>query len=387
MKRTLIIDGNFMCKRMLRDYTFKDSPEQDRIGYLTDLANHISCEIERVEGFCDNIIMVKDSHSWRKSVSIKPNLKLSETGEVYTSTQESENYKANRVQSDDRDWRMIFATFVEFCECLRDHFDVAFIDVPGAEGDDCIWGVTKFLRSQKIKTCVYCTDSDISQLVTSSNVILRRIKSKAAPDGEIVVDQKFWDLYSKEADSTDPMAIFNYNPVKWAADQDMFKGKSLNQGIVICHQPFKILKMMLMGSIKDNVPEIFTWRRKTQFRHITEKFIEDALLLTGKLKTDVTYQDLYSEPFLRSLIINLCHVTGQDSFVRYLDYLYELVEQNRHLNFLSEKEIPSEVQNAIFSSIEAQWQMKANFKELKKASNIVDYLHVSKDKIYQQLGI
>lgn len=387
-KRTLVIDGNFMCKRLLHDYTFKDDPEKDRRGYLTDLANHMACEIERVSGFCDNIIMVKDSHSWRKSVPILPNLKVDTEGNVYKTRDVEENYKANRVQSDDRDWHLIFTTFVEFCECLRDHFGVAFIDVPETEGDDCIWGVCKYLRKNKIKSCVYCTDSDISQLVTPSNVILRRIRSKAAPDGEIVVDNTFWKLYSEATDSMDPMAVFNFNPVKWAPEQDMLKGKSLDQGITICHVPYKILKMMFIGSGKDNVPEIFTWRNKSQFRHITDKFVEEALLLSGKTKEQVTFQDLYFEPFLKSMIINICHVTKQTQFVQYLDYLYELVLQNRKLNFLSEREIPQTVQDSIFACIEAQVpHMQANFTKLSKASNVLDYLHVTKDKIYQQLGI
>ena len=388
-KRTLIIDGNFMCKRMLRDYTFKENPSQDRIGYLTDLSNHITCEIERVASFCDNIIMVKDSHSWRKSIPLKPNI-IIDGDDIHLSHEAQDiQYKANRTQTDDRDWSAIFSTFVEFCECLRDHFGIAFINVPGTEGDDCIWGVCKYLRAHKTKTCVYCTDSDISQLVSPSNVILRRIHSKACPEGEIVVDPKFWDIYTKATDTTDPMAIFNFNPTQWAPEQSMLEGKSLGAGIDICWGPYKILKMMMIGSGKDNVPEIFTWKRKTQYRHITDKFVEEALYLTGKTKESITYDDLYCEPFIKSVIINLCHVTGHDELVvPYLDYLYELTIQNRKMNFLSQKEIPEEIQKELFVCIEEQCKdTQADFGKLSKASNILDALHVFKDKIYQQLGI
>lgn len=388
-KRTLVIDGNFMLKRILRDYTFKQNPANDRIGYLTDLSNHIACEIERISGFCDNIIMVKDNHSWRKSVPLKPNIIIDINGNVTKSREEElENYKSNRVNSDDRDWSAIFSTFVEFCECLRDNFNVAFIDVPGTEGDDCIWGVCNYLRKNKILSCVYCTDSDISQLVTPSNVILRRIKSKVASEGEIIVDEKFWELYTKENDVDDPMSIMMANPVKWAPTQEMFKGKSLDQGITICYPYYKILKMMFIGSGKDNVPEIFTWKQKTQFRHLSDKFVENALNLTGKRKEEVTLNDLYNEPFLKSMIINICHVTKQTMLLNHLDYLYELLLQNRKMNFLSELEIPKNIQDAIYTSIESQVpNMKADFIKLGKASNIIDCLHITKDKIYQQLGI
>lgn len=387
-KRTLIIDGNFMCKRLLHDYTFKENPAKDRVGYLTDLANHIACEIERIEGFCDNIIMVKDSHSWRKNCNLLPNLKCDENKNIYKiDTEETLKYKANRIQSDDRDWSAIFSTFVEFCECLRDKFGVAFIDVPETEGDDCIWAVSQYLRTKHIKTCVYCTDSDISQLVTPSNVILRRIKSKAAPDGEIVVHPKFWEMYNKSMDTTDPMAIFNYDPTKWSPENDMFKGKSLGNGISICYPPYKVLLMIVMGSGKDNVPEIFTWKNKSQFRHITQKYVDEALSLMGLTYKDITYENLYEEPFIKSLIINLCHVTKQTQFINELDYLYKLAIQNRKMNFLSKTEIPENVQHMLIESIKSQENMKADFSKLRKSTYIIDELRITKDRVFQQLGL
>lgn len=388
-KRTLVIDGNYMLKRFLRDYDFVADPQSDRNNFLIDLSQHIACEIERIQGFCDNIIMCKDSHSWRKDVPIVKPLKYEDSWlDTLVSSEDVTNYKSNRKQAEDRNWELIYSAFSEFCDCLNRDFDVPFVQCYGAEGDDCIWATTTYLRQNKIKSCVYCTDSDINQLVTPSNVILRRVKSKAAPEGEIVVHPAYWKLFSESTTQTNnPLALFEYDITEWAPDMEMFKNRSLGNGISITLPYWFVLVHMIVGSTKDNVPELFTWPAKSVTRHIQTKHIECALALCNMTRDQVREQHLYDEPFLKALIINLCHVTGQPQFITHLEHLYKMLECNRKLNYLSEKEIPDFVQSALFDIIKIQSNTKADMKSLSNANNIMERLHVSKDKTFQMLGI
>lgn len=383
-KRVLIIDGNFMMKRILRDYTFMIDPIKDHNGYLIDLSQHFAAEIERVKSFCDHVVICRDHHSWRKDVSIKPQIKLDEDGNLIK-RDDSSNYKANRKETSDRDWKMIYETFSEFCECLQDKFDVPVIHEYGAEGDDAIWAAVSYYNRKKCKSAIYCTDSDINQCVVPSAVVLRRIKSKAAPEGEIIVHPKFWELYESQSSGIED--VFSYDVTKWATERQMFDNKTLGNGIELCYPYWKVLCLMVCGSAKDNVFELFNWPAKSVTRHIGVKHIQEALAVMGIKKTDLTLEHIYDEAFLKTLIINICYSTGQTQYIPHLQYLYECICQNRKLNFLSEKEIPHQVQVNLFNSLDYQCLMEPSFERLSKWNLIAEALGVSGDKTFAKLGI
>lgn len=385
-KRVLIIDGNFMMKRILRDYTFMIDPAKDRQGFLVDLSQHFAAEMERVKGFCDHVIMCRDHHSWRKEVPQVRQLRLDTMSKIIAGDATAvADYKQNRKESSDRDWKLIYDTFDEFCNTLQDKFDVPVIHTYGAEGDDAIWACSAYYRRKKIKTAIYCSDSDLSQLVTPSCVVLRRIKSKFAPEGEVVVHPKFWELYNAPAEGG--LAAFSYDPTKWQTEKEMLSGKSLDSGIVICRPFWDVLVHMICGSAKDNVFEIFCWPAKSITRHINVSHIKEALSVMGLKPTDITEELLYDEAFLKTLIINLCYSTGQFQFVEHLEHLYQHVCSNRKMNYLSEKEIPKQVQVDLFNLIDYQSLMESDMKRLCQWTLISEALGVSGDKTFQKLGI
>ena len=213
MKRTLIIDGNFMMKRILRDETFVQEPEKDRISYLSGLCDHFAAEMNRVANFVDRVIICKDSRSWRKDAKVVQQIDL-ETG----LPKQQEDYKANRKLSEDRNWSEIFATFNEFCECLRTNFHIPVVQVNGAEGDDCIYVSSRWASKHGRKSAIYCTDSDLNQLVNEDTLVLRRIKSKAAPEGEIVIDKNLYNLIYKQSSNPFESMMFDVTAIQSELD-------------------------------------------------------------------------------------------------------------------------------------------------------------------------
>lgn len=381
-KRTLVIDGNFMMKRILRDYSFMIDPVADRNGYLVDLSQHFAAEMERVRKFVDRVIICRDHRSWRKAMHVVQQL------DAEGKEKHDVDYKANRVQSEDRNWELIYETFSEFCDNMSAKFNVPVIHCFGAEGDDCIWAVTEELRKRHIKAAVYCTDSDLNQLVTPSTVILRRIKSKTAPEGEIVLHRKFWDALNRPV-SDDPFDVFNASHTKWQTDMLMLQGKSLDNGIVIINPFWVVLKQMICGSAKDNVPELFNWPAKSVTKHINPKHIEMALSLMSLTKESINESHLYDEGFLITLILNLCYVTKQNQNVKYISHYYKMLCCNRKLNYLSKKEIPQSVTDALELQIQAalEFQQPQDMSMLTKWNLIAEANGATGDKIFSKLGI
>lgn len=385
MKRTLLIDGNFMMKRILRDETFIVDPEKDRLTYLTNLAQHFAAEMNRVKDFVDYVIVCKDSRSWRKDVKQVQPIDI-ETGLPKT---ESE-YKANRKLSEDRDWSAIFNTFNEFCEILRDKFGVPVIQSSGAEGDDCIYVMSRILGAGGKKSAVYCTDSDLNQLVNPSTLILRRIKSNAAPEGEVVIDKTLAKALDSSATSAEPFGSLLFDVTSIQDELNIIGNKTIGSGLVVVNPSWVVLKQMICGSPKDNVPELFTWPTKSITRHISpSKHIEPALYLMGLTPDSLRNKNLYDEAFLKTLICNIISMTKQDQYFQHLNHLYSMVLSNRKMNALNKFEIPEEVISGIQSTYEIQSDTigSQRFSDLQEWNLIAEAMQVDGDIIFRAAGI
>lgn len=390
--RTMIIDSNFMMHRFARSYDFIKFPEDDATNYKISLAQHIACEIERVGKFVDNIVLVKDSRSWRKDTEQIVSINW-ETGEPIKAT----DYKMNRTGSEEsvRNDELLYNSFNEFTDCLEKDFNVPVTQIFGAEGDDAIWAWTKYLREQNVFTCVYCSDSDIIQTVTPSNSIIRRVRSKIAQDGEIVIHPMLWEQMN--AFKGDP---FNYNPLKWQHEQFMIGQRNLESGLRIENPNWTKLQLMILGSGKDNVQEIFNWpsTNGTQTRHIGAKHIVSALEKVNVPINSITEKILYDDSFIKELYINIVNAAKPknsnetitkifESFESNSDSYMEKIKSNRKMGLLNTIEVPIEVQNNLFEKIKVQSKMLSDMKGMSSSQNICEALNVTRNKLFQNLGI
>lgn len=391
-KRTMVMDGNFLMHRFSRDYTFIEFPEDDMNAYKMDLANHISAEIDRVKEFVDNIIMVKDARSWRKDVE-----QIHEIQPLTGTPVEAINYKENRKGSDEgtRNDALLFQAFNEFTEVIERDFGIAVTQVSGAEGDDAIWAWTKHLRENNIFSCVYCSDSDIIQTVTPSNSIIRRIRSKKSQDGEIIIHPTLWKQMNNFIN--DP---FNFNPLRWRDEKNMIGQRTIDSGLRIENPAWTKLKLIILGSGKDNVLEIFNWPSNTgtQTRHIGEKHVIMALDLMGLDIDSITEKMLYDDTFLNDVYFNLVACAKPknandnvtvifESLLSFQDSYIDKMKSNRKMGLLNTIEIPQTVQDGLFEKIKAQSNMRADFKMLGSSKNIHDAMNVTNNKMFRNFGV
>lgn len=369
-------------KRILRDETFMQEPEKDRISYLSSLCDHFAAEMNRVANFVDRVIICKDSRSWRKDAEVVQQIDL-ETG----LPKQQEDYKANRKLSEDRNWSEIFATFNEFCECLRTNFHIPVVQVNGAEGDDCIYVSSRWTSKHGRKSAIYCTDSDLNQLVNEDTLVLRRIKSKAAPEGEIVIDKNLYNLIYKQ--SSNPFESMMFDVTAIQSELDIIGNKTLESGVVpIMSVHYQVLKQMICGSGKDNVPELFSWKAKTINRHLSPKnHIEPALKIMGLYPEDIEESHLYDEAFLKSLICNIVSLTKQTEYFNHIEHLYRMAVSNRKLNYLNGKEIPKQVVSDILHSLSGQKDLDFSLQPLLQSQTIKESLGIDTDKVFASSNI
>ena len=390
-KRTMVIDANFMMHRFSRDYDFIQNPEQDMINYQIDLCNHIACEVERVKAFVDNIVIVKDSRSWRKDVE-QINIDY-----VTKSVIKEINYKENRTGSEKsvRNDELLYQAFNDFTDCLERDFNLPQTHIYGAEGDDAIWAWTQYLRNEKLFSCVYCSDSDIIQTISPSNSVIRRIRSKVAQNGEIIIHPAIHNQMNKFVD--DP---FNYNPLKWTHENLMIENRQIGSGLRIENPDFIKLKLILLGSVKDNVSEAFTWpsTNNNQVRHVNEKHIIKALdkfnLKENDIRESMLYDDTFLIDFFNETIKNAKPKSLNETQKIYFDnaemnpdLVLLKLHSNRKMNILNKLEIPEKVQNDLNKNIKAKCRMLANIKDLNDSKLIQDAMNITNNKLFQTLNI
>lgn len=378
--RTLVIDGNFFGQRVLRalpELTFKVEPKLEKLEFLKACCSHLASYLDSQKGIVDNVVIVKDARSWRREVPIiRPN-----------TDKPIADYKANRderMEEEVVDMTAFFTTLQYFFEQLSDKFNVPYTCVPGAEGDDAIWAWTKALQSTGKYSMVYCTDSDLNQLVSPTCILHRQVKTKEAPiGGEVVCDATYWQEKNSDGD------IFSTDCVFWAAENSLIGDRKLGAQIKIANPYWGVFKKMFEGDPKDNIPACHIWFRTikttgaTQQCRVTSTMVENALnnIFIGNWKTDETF--LY-DASLHEMILRT--VTKMKKLDINLKKSLEVVANNRKLLYLNKKEIDPAVQNKLANNIKPQLNRYAKLKQLQSTAYLYNAFGLSDTTYFQTFG-
>lgn len=103
--------------------------------------------------FADNIILMTEGGSWRKSITIPKHLQQLEI-----------TYKGNRVKREEVDWSYVYKAYANFSDGVA-KAGITHSVVPQAEGDDLIWYWSRRLNKMGINTLIWSLDCDLKQLV------------------------------------------------------------------------------------------------------------------------------------------------------------------------------------------------------------------------------
>lgn len=370
MKKILIIDGNYFSHRVLGQLNSGDNKnnletEQEIRQFVDSL--HLSLyNIYRMfnnesHTLIDQIIFVSDSGSWRKDIEpYKPYYLENDTETVI-------GYKEQRVAKKDEspinydNFYQLYSDFVDEIDKTR---AICVIKINKLEGDDLIALISnKFDNLGKDAFgIIFANDGDLDQVVRKNVCIFRNIRSKVAPNGEIVMSL---DLYKEIYEKSTVDVLLNSNTLnnsffktltQLTINPDFKVDRKIGAGISIS-TPFRtVLVKSLAGDKKDNIFSTISWLSKTGTRRysVTEKIIEKALAKHNyHLIEEVCKKILTNQENLHQLILSVIETTNQDVSP---EIVAEHFKHNLKLNLLSRKVIPEN----LVAEFDKKWEESTN---------------------------
>lgn len=161
MNTTLIVDGNWLL--MSRLFALKpafdiskDQEEKERAKEQLEelLCKSINLVLNRFSDVIDNIILVSDGGSWRKSLEKPKDFDIV--------------YKGNRIKDSETDWQYVYKALEEIIS-KAESLGITVSKAGSIEGDDWAFYWSRFLNSKGINCVIWSSDADLKQLVQVSN--------------------------------------------------------------------------------------------------------------------------------------------------------------------------------------------------------------------------
>lgn len=256
-KCTLLIDGNWLLQsrfsvigkgfEMNASNTAKNKANKD----LTDLmAKSIVVILNRFP-IIDNIILVTDGGSWRKSIE-KP------------ADRQDVIYKGNRSADEKYDWGTIWKSL----KILSDNFvkhNITYTCARDVEGDDWIWYWSRKLNTSGINCIIWSSDNDLKQLVQKDN------KTGAFTAW---YNDRNGAFLSNDFKPQDDVIDFFMQPVYYNPTLESFK-KSLKKNIQYIYPSDIILSKIICGDTGDNIKPVISYKKGTRNYNITEKMWQE----------------------------------------------------------------------------------------------------------------
>lgn len=320
-KCTLIIDGNWLLMSRLglyMDRFKKSNPDEDKeqakLQFIDFLAKSINVAINKFPSVVDNILMVQDGGSWRKSLP-KPKL------------YQDESYKGTRKRDTDIDWQYVFGALDVLCKNFKDN-DVTCICEYGVEGDDWAWYWSRLLNRQGTNCIIWTSDCDLKQLVQRDEETMRWtawFNDKAG----LVLPECYDDS------NTDVMDLFMFG-----AQDDPWLMKLLNdtQGNyqITYINPYDIInEKIVCGDASDNIKSLVRVKKGTKTSRVT---VKDWEKVSEGIETE---QDL--EDRLDEVLGNILSMSKFKGCTDSLDDIKEMFSFNKQLVWLDKSTMPKPI--------------------------------------------
>ncbi len=357
MRRLLLIDGNYFSMRVLGQVNMGDSvnnlvsiEEQKnfRAALNNSLVNLYKTFNNESTNIIDQILFVCDCGSWRKDIQPFRPYYIPETSDQVIGYKEQR--KAVKEESP-INYDNFYRIYNDFVEDIRDK--VVVFKINKLEGDDELLLISNMLKQRNDAIgIVFGNDGDLDQIVNDRIMIFRNIRSKNAPNGEVVMNlNNYGKIFEQSAmDALLGGAVDTaYYKQLFAIQIGCIDGQNkvhreLNKGISLA-TPFRTaLVKSVAGDKKDNIFSLIQWKSKTGTRNynITEKIITKALDQHGySLTEDNCQKILSSKENLFNLLLALKEVTKQTDVD--LSGLAKHLKHNLRINMLSVKNVPEEL--------------------------------------------
>lgn len=348
-KHTLLIDGNyFVFSRLFVMPKPKSGKllgdDKARGQFMRKLCIDFASEMRKLNAFVDDVVIAVDAKSWRK--------------DLYPES----DYKGTRKQSSDVDWNAVYGTYEQFQEILKSK-GVTIHQTQGAEADDVLFGWSTMLNGRGKSCIVWTGDRDLIQLVNYSEAndahtiwYYNTRKSLYAFEGFTQAMEA-----SASSDLSNDDMLFNMGGQHMMRDRyqgdilQWVKDNKVEITEVDCD--LFILKKILVGDKSDNIPSVVTWQKemkngKLRNYSITDKTADKIITQFLKENEDFKIDYLFSKDVKESIGDIIYRVVGHSN----LALIQANLNSNISLMLLHTKTIPDSIQNAIYETIDREWE-------------------------------
>ena len=319
---TLIIDGNWLLMSRLgvkMGEFAKCLPPEDleraKNGMVDFVAQSINKIINYWGPYIDNIMMVQDGGSWRKTLP-KPNLIV-------------EDYKGNRVSKEDIDWDYVWDALKTICENFKAN-NITCVTEKLIEGDDWCWYWSRYLNRMGTNTIIWTSDADLKQLVQ---------KDPQTGAWTVWFNDRSGLVLHESIRQSDMEILLNFDAVDPFIDEITRRaGKSeyINPDDIV-------MSKVICGDQGDNIKSLIRVERKTKSgRTITNKVSEKEW---QKIKNELGIKNIDDFKENKELIIkNLRMVPRLHECKSSMGDLLDLFDYNLSLVRLDKEQIPRQYQ-------------------------------------------
>lgn len=321
-KCTLLIDGNWLlisrASTHMRDFQ-KEFSEAQLNKAKESLKNHIGASIRMTvnnfAGVVDNIIIVTDGGSWRKTFKRPDDVEI--------------NYKGNRKLTTEVSWNHIWKALDEVCEDYAKH-GVKTYNMRKAEGDDWIWYWSNYLNDNGISCIIWSVDVDLQQLVCNRNGVFTAWWNSKKPlifNEDCGMTQPEEDLFGFFMENVSA----SRNPVIDSLSRK-FETEFINPDNII-------MEKIICGDASDNIKSVLIKQHKGRSMRITEKKWN---IIRKKLNIN-TFDEFKKrkEDIAMAIIENDLHL---------YDHVMKMIDYNIVLVWLDKSNIPDKLQEVMNQS-------------------------------------
>lgn len=326
---TLIIDGNwFLMSRvsvMLNEFN-KEYSRDDLLAAQNKLCDFMAQSLHKIIGtltfhdpnLIDNIILVQDGGSWRKSVPLPQ-------------TYHDDTYKGHRTKDQNVDWNYIWGAHeLFFNKCTEQ--GMSTFKSTGVEGDDWVWWWTNTLGQQDVNTVIWTTDADLKQLV------------KFHPNGAWTVwfNERNGLCYPKRELSE--LDMFMQDATSYDFMLDNFISNTTLMGYKT--EPINnidiVMSKIVCGDAADNVKALIQVKQGSRTSKVSEK---EWLTVREKLHIK-TLQEFFDQR--EDIIHELRCLKRFTKCTESDDMLFETFDYNKKMVYLHGSSYPMEVREAMY---------------------------------------
>ena len=350
MKRfTLIIDGHNFFFRSLwscfkQNSTTKILSTQKYIdSYEKKMMLDFCSIVKSVSPIVNDIVFIKDSHSWRKDLLLE------------------HEYKGNRKRTQENIDMFGFGVAVNNFTDTLVNFGIKVSQAERSEGDDLIYAWSNYLFESGKSSLILSTDKDLNQLIKCVNDV--HIIQYSPVSNKLYVSKESNDIINSIREHKDVRVENLFEELfTISIENDPFE-KFVNGTDVeeVYAEEIRFTKI-IGGDISDNIYPVYFKQgdgtnKSKGLGPKTVKKIYDTF--KGKLGCEFDYH-IYSNDDAMKILCNIIYEIAKikdDEFTKRM--LLENIKTNTNLVALTDKSIPSDVIEKMYENINEERMKKS----------------------------